>query len=198
MNNFSISNQQPRFPTGPSNSATQNNINNTSNDTSAVVEQFLSKLLETLDQPISNPQDMLKILPQLHPNPRIIINGNPFGSREQFQQLWATLPLSSHQVTSCDVHLIPSANNNTPANYVVLAHLRVKFDESGKNKMGETALFNNNTNTSSMRAIWSHWFGVSLSFVVDSSIINNFNTEAISTWDYRFTESPTSSIFKLT
>lgn len=178
----------------------QHNFQN--NDTSAVVEQFLSKLLESLDQQISNPQAILNILPQLHQNPRIIINGNPFGSKEQFQQLWSKLPLSNHQVTSCDVHFLPTdsnSNNNSSNNgqYIILAHLKVRFDESGKNKLGETASFNDSTNVSSTRNIWSHWFGVSLSLAVDSTIINNPNTESISIWDYRFTENPSSSLFKV-
>lgn len=169
-------------------------------DTSAVVEQFLSKILETLDASIPNPQSITQILPQLHQHPRIIIDGNPFGSKEQFQQLWATLPLSTHQVASCDVHFIPSSDgqqvNPNQGQFIVLAHLKVRFDESGRNRVGETALFNS-APTSSTRAIWSHWFGVSLSFVVDSTISNNFNTESISTWDYRFTESPVNSIFQV-
>ncbi|KAG0682657.1 hypothetical protein C6P40_001103 [Pichia californica] len=167
-------------------------------DNSATVENYLTKLLESLDEPISNQQAIMKILPQLHQNPRIIINGNPFGSREQFQQLWARLPLSNHQITSCDVHFIPTNNTNNPSDgqYIVSAHLKVRFDESGKNKIGETASFNNTT-TSSTRNIWSHWFGVSLSLVADSTIISNSNTEAISIWDYRFTENPISSVFKV-
>lgn len=170
-------------------------------DTSAMVEQFLSKILETLDTSVPNPQSIAQILPQLHQHPRIIINGNPFGSKEQFQQLWASLPLSTHQVASCDVHFVPSINEQqiqpNQGQYVVLARLKVRFDESGRNKMGETPLFNNTTTTSSTRALWSHWFGVSLSFVVDSTISNNFNTESISIWDYRFTENPVNSIFQV-
>jgi mRNA transport regulator MTR2 len=176
-------------------------------DYSATIEQLLSKLVESLDQ---TPQSPSQILPQLHQQPRIIINGQPFGSRDQFQQLWSTLPLSNHQISSCDIHFVPSdnqLNNNLNGQFLILAHLKVRFDESGKNKLGDTALLNisnsnsnpnsNSNFSSSTRAIWSHWYGVSLSCVIDPSVINNFNTECISTWDYRFTENPTSSIFKV-
>lgn len=171
--------------------------NNTPQDHSGTVEQFLTTLMESLDQPgTAQPSS---ILPQLHQQPRIIINGQPFGSKEQFQQLWASLPLTNHQITSCDVHFVPSSSQPQgmgPGQFVVLAHLKARFDESGKNKLGDTALFNSTT-ASSARSIWSHWFGVSLSCVIDSTVVDNFNTECISTWDYRFTESPSSSIFQI-
>lgn len=162
-------------------------------DHTSRVEQFLSKLIESLDQ--QNPTPTSPPLPQLTQQPRIIINGTPFGSRDQFQQLWISLPASNHQITSLDVHFLPSGNTRL-GQFIVLAHMKVRFDESGKNKLGETALFNNST-VSSTRVLWSHWFGVTLSCVIDSSMLNNPNSECISCWDYRFTENPTKSIFKV-
>jgi mRNA transport regulator MTR2 len=158
------------------------------NSTSSA-ESLLTKLVESLDQ------SQQEVLPQLHNQPRIIINGQPFGSKQQFQQLWASLPASNHQITSCDVHEVPGMNNSST--FIILAHMKVRFDESGKNKLGETSLFNQQ-NVSSTRNIWSHWFGVSLTCVADASAASqNFNTPCVSTFDYRFTENPISSVFKV-
>lgn len=163
------------------------------------IDNILTKLLESLDLNPANNPNALKPLNQLSQNPRIIINGNPFGSKSQFQSIWSNLPLSNHQITSLDSHSIPSTNN-----YLILAHLKVRFDESGKNKLGDSTLLtdNNNSNNSNNsninhRPIWSHWFGVSLTCIIDSNFLNDGNSEFIHTWDYRFTEKPDSSIYKL-
>lgn len=160
------------------------------------IESILSTLLETLD---ATPSQNTPPLQQLVQQPRIILNGEPFGSKEQFQSLWASLPLSNHSVTSLDAHQIPSTNN-----FIILAHLKVRFDESGRNKLGDSTTNLQNSNglpigpsNTMARPIWSHWFGVSLTCILDSSFLNNKNGEFISTWDYRFTEKPTSSIYQI-
>lgn len=160
------------------------------------IEQIFTTLIESLDtspNPNSNPTP---VLPQLINQPRIIINGQPFGTPIQFQSLWNSLPLSNHQITSCDIHYIPSGNGANAGDFVILSHLKVRFDESGKNKLGDSTIITN-TSTSS-RPLWSHWFGVSLTCIIDSNILNNINNQSISVWDYRFTENPSNSIFKIT
>ncbi|TID16244.1 hypothetical protein CANINC_004243 [Pichia inconspicua] len=162
-------------------------------DHTATVEKFLSTLLSTLDAiPPTVP------LPQLSSQPRIIINGQPFSSKEQFQQLWSTLPISNHQVTSCDIHTIPTGQS---PQFIVLAHAKVRFDESGKNKLGDSTLLHNQTPiapaSGTSRALWSHWFGVTISCVIDYDVVNNPHAQCVTSWDYRFTENPTSSIYKV-
>lgn len=178
-------------------------------DSTSSIEPFLNEVLSSLDSQLnsnsnpnlnSNPNSVDSILPQLHQQPRIIINGQPFGSKQQFQQLWSTLPLSQHQVTSFDTHLIPSTAPGASVSggqYVILAHLKVRFDESGKNKLGESADFNTNSGTTLNRPLWGNWFGASLSLVADGIIGNGFNCECISAWDYRITEKPDVSLFKV-
>lgn len=170
-------------------------------DPTVTVESFLTTLLTSLDS--TNAQS--PALQQLTQQPRVIINGHPFTSKQHFQQLWSTLPLSNHQVTSCDIHFIPTntqnvngLNNSTPGQFIVLAHAKVRFDESGRNKLGDTTLLHQQQgNSTANRAVWSHWFGITISCVIDSSVLSNPNSECVSTWDYRFVERPTSSIFKV-
>lgn len=153
------------------------------------IEQIFTSLIESLDTPSIN----TPILPQLINQPRIIINGQPFGTSIEFQNLWNSLPLSNHQITSCDIHYIPNTNNS--GDFIILSHLKVRFDESGRNKLGDSTIINGST--ISNRPIWSHWFGVSLTCIINSNILNGLNNQSISVWDYRFTENPNNSIFKI-
>lgn len=161
-------------------------MNNTTIDPTKKVSAFLDHILKSLD---TQTQPNL-ILPQLHQAPRIIINGEPFASRDQFQKIWLNLPQSQHQVTSFDTHLLPSNSNQ----YIVMTHIKVKFDESGYNKLGQSSNFNNQPKTKSN---WSKSFGVVLTLIVDSSINQNFDHECISSWDYRFTSKPDHSLFNI-
>lgn len=163
---------------------------NQTQDPTTQIEALLNTLLASLDTQSQTPNSYL---PQLNQQPRIIINGQPFGSKQQFQSLWSTLPLTNHQVMSCDAHLIPNSDQ-----YIILAHLKVRFDESGRNKLGETTtVAEGGMPSRPSRPIWSHWFGVSLSIVLNSSFLSNQNSECISTWDYRFTEKPDNSVFQI-
>lgn len=156
------------------------------NDPTKQISPFLDHILKTLDQQ-SQPN---LILPQLHQNPRIIINGEPFGSRDQFQKVWMSLPQSQHQVTSFDTHVIPNSNQ-----FIILCHLKVKFDESGFNKLGQSSNFHQDGLV--QKSNWSKAFGVVLSLIVDGSITQNFDLECISSWDYRFTEKPDNSLYNI-
>lgn len=178
-------------------------------DSTSPIEPFLNEVLSSLDSQLvsnlnsslnSSPNSADSIVPQLHQQPRIIINGHPFGSKQQFQQLWSTLPLSQHQITSFDTHLIPSTAPGASVSggqYIILAHLKVRFDESGRNKLGENADFSTSNNRTPNRPLWGNWFGASLSLVADGIIGNGFNCECISAWDYRITEKPDISLFKV-
>lgn len=73
----------------------------------------------------------------------------------------------------------------------------MKFDQSGKNRLGESAdlVQDNNNLAKSTRPIWGSWFGVNGNVVVD----NNFagNGEIIDSLDYRFTYVPKDSVMKV-
>ncbi|GMM31189.1 Mtr2 protein [Martiniozyma asiatica (nom. inval.)] len=177
MNSFQQS-QEQRYPPDPT----------------APIAPFLDAILKTLDTPSTLP------IPQLHSQPRIIVHGNPI-SPTDFQNLWRNLPLTQHQLTSYDAHLLPGPNGSvSQGHFVIMAHLKVRFDESGKNRSGDSGdiMGNNNVNTtniSSHRANWSHWFGVVLNCIVDASVVEGWERQCISSWDYRFTERPDSSVY---
>ncbi|VEU24354.1 DEKNAAC105564 [Brettanomyces naardenensis] len=168
-------------------------------DPTLKVDEFLKVTSETLDLPYRNEApDYYKstILPQLLPQSRIIINGQPFGSKAQFQELWSTLPSTQHQVISFDTHLLPTPGERQ---YIILARLKVRFDESGRNRFGQNADLQPSSmpNSRPIRPFYSNWFGVALTMVVTEKINTNFNTECISSFDYRITEKPAHSTFAI-
>ncbi|KAI3404319.2 MTR2 [Candida oxycetoniae] len=127
----------------------------------------------------------------------IIINGQPIipspteDSKLQFQKKWLATPISSHQLTSYDGHLIPSTNM-----FIINFSAKVKFDQSGKNRLGESAdLVQENTLVKNARPLWGSWFGVNVNLVVD----NNFTAggEIINSMDYRFTYVPKDTVLKV-
>ncbi|ODV83325.1 hypothetical protein CANARDRAFT_177800 [[Candida] arabinofermentans NRRL YB-2248] len=168
------------------------------NDPTSKLEQFLKIILETLDQTYVTTQTTefykSSILPQLISQSRIIINGSPFGSRSQFQELWATLPQTQHQLLSFDAQLLPigQGSNNQ---YVILARLKVRFDEAGKNRLGDCADLVPLDKVN--RPLYGPWFGACLNLIVDEMINNSYNCECISSLDYRITEKPDASLFNI-
>lgn len=93
------------------------------------------------------------------------------------------MPNSSHQLTSFDCHLIPGTNT-----FIINFSARVKFDQSGKTRLGESAdLIQENSIAKTTRPIWGSWFGVNGNLVIDS----NLNApEIVNSFDYRFTYVP--------
>ncbi|KAG7880039.1 hypothetical protein KL905_001532 [Ogataea polymorpha] len=166
-------------------------------DPTAKLESFLKTLLKSLDQPLlpNQPPDAYaaSVLPQLQTPSRVIVNGTPYGSKQLFQQTWATLPASQHQLLSYDAHLIPTGH---PQNiYSILARVRVRFDESGRNRLGETADLVPVDRPA--RPLYSPWFGVSLYLIADEQLNHTFECECISSFNYRVTEQPEKSVFHL-
>lgn len=136
---------------------------------------------------------------QLKRTSAVIINGSPIvptpnsDSKLEFQKKWLASPLSSHQLNSFDCHLIPGSGT-----FVINASCKVKFDESGRNRLGESAdLVNDPSPKAGSRVIWSSWFGVNINLVVDESVTTNSNAEIINSVDYRITYKPSNSIVQL-
>lgn len=166
-------------------------------DPLANLEKFLKLVIESLDTAYRNETPEYyksTILPQLLPMSRVILNGQPFGSKVQFQELWSSLPVTQHQVTSFDAHILPTQGEQQ---LVVLAHLKVRFDESGRNRFGQTADLHPQAPAMQRpsHTLFSNCFGVSLTMVVSEKFTSNFNSECISSFDYRITEAPESSVF---
>lgn len=125
----------------------------------------------------------------LKPNSKIIINGEMVLSKLDFQKKWLMTPLTFHQLNNFDCHLIPGTTS-----YIINITGKVKFDESGKNRLGETADLITTNTLNAKRSLWSSWFGFYLNLVIDQpgairEIINSFN--------YRITFKPHDSIISI-
>lgn len=135
----------------------------------------------------------------LKPNGAILINGNPIisadnNSKLEFQKKWLSTPLTHHQLNNFDCHLIPGTGL-----FQVNITGKVKFDESGKNRLNESADLvvpppQPGSNVASKRLVWSSWFGFYLNLIVDDTINH---PESINNFDYRITYKPHDSIIDI-
>lgn len=139
---------------------------------------------------------------QIKPQAAVIINGKPLipppntpDNKLEFQKKWLLTPQTNHQLTSFDCHLIPGTGT-----FVISASGKVRFDESGKNRLGETAnLIQTNAlqTSTAARNVWGSWFGYSLNLVVDESVRNSDEMEIINSFNYRFTFKPRDSVVQI-
>lgn len=123
----------------------------------------------------------------------VVVNGCPLipqppqnDCRLEFQKKWLQTPQSQHQLTYYNCHIIPGTGS-----VVVSAGGKVKFDESGRTRLGESADLIPDDSTTPARPIWGLWLGFTMSLTVDeSSILSQSKDEAINSLDYRFTYVP--------
>ncbi|CAN3483055.1 mRNA transport regulator Mtr2p [Diutina catenulata] len=175
-------------------------------DPTRAVEPFLKSFLKSLDTPF-NPNGFSSVEhfashfgKQIQPSCAIIVNGKPVvptssDSRVEFQKKWLASPASQHTLTAFDCHIIPG----TPT-VVVTAQAKVKFDESGVTRLGESGDLlrpDNVTFTGNRNSTMGSFFGVCLTLVCDQSIMNSEEAEAISQLDYRITYKPPNSAISL-
>lgn len=179
----------------------------------------MKNLFSTLDLQYQSPSTQFpnvesyatQFAKQLKQSSAIIINGKPLiptqnDSRLEFQKNWLLTPLTTHQLSSFDSHLIPGTGT-----FIINLTGKVRFDEGGKNRLGETSdlitldsinnsmsIGNNQPqNQNKSRPIWGSWFGFNLSLVVDENQINNYEGQLINSFNYRFTYRPSDSIIQL-
>lgn len=130
----------------------------------------------------------------LKPQAAVVVNGRPVGAggpitKLEFQKKWLTTPLTTHQLNSFDCHIIPGTGT-----MVINASGKVKFDESGRNKLGETAdLVQNPAGNTRLRPEWGAWFGFDLSLVVDEAMMQNVE-EVVNSYNYRLTFKPEDTV----
>ncbi|KAM9898265.1 hypothetical protein OXX79_006407 [Metschnikowia pulcherrima] len=178
-------------------------------DPSQPIEPFLKKVLASLDLQLQTGSSAQPQYPsveayatqfakQLKPASAIVINGNPLipspptqDARLEFQKQWLSSPASNHQMTSFDTHLVPGTGL-----YTIIAHGKVRFDESGRSRLGETADLVQSP-AQKARALWGPWFGFNLSLIVDQAAATNDDIESINTWNYRVTYKPHDSVVAL-
>ncbi|KAK6458535.1 nuclear pore RNA shuttling protein Mtr2 [Scheffersomyces xylosifermentans] len=176
-------------------------------DPTQPIEPFLKKFLSSLDIQYNSPTTQFpnvesyatQFAKSLKPSSAVIVNGTPLipttnnDSKLEFQKKWLQAPNSFHQLNSYDCHLIPGTGT-----FIINLSAKVKFDESGKSKLGESAdLIQDNNAARNNRPLWGSWFGVNIILVVDEVVINHSEGEVINSLDYRFTFKPEDSVVKI-
>ncbi|RLV91466.1 mRNA transport regulator MTR2 [Spathaspora sp. JA1] len=141
-------------------------------DPTQPIEPFLKDFLSSLDAQYISPNQSFpnveayatQFASNLKRDSAVIINGNPLipntqeDSRLQFQKKWLATPISSHQLTSFDCHLIPGTGT-----FIINFCAKVRFDQTGKNRLGESSDLvtdNSSIGRGSGRPIWGSNFGV--------------------------------------
>lgn len=161
------------------------------------VEELLRSVLSSLDSQYTPPalpeQYLQQLAPQIRDQLPVIVNGTPVSGRVQFQQQWVQTPLTQHQLTGWDAHIVTLPASNIA---VVNAQCRVKFDESARSRTGETALVNAAAvpNNAPQKPAWGLWHGVSLTLTVDLNALGSGYPQCIETINYRTTYKPELSI----
>ncbi|GMM39034.1 Mtr2 protein [Saccharomycopsis crataegensis] len=166
---------------------------------SYVFSKLCDSIIASLDsKPPANSNNLMNYnpLPQLRSNNvKILINASPLTDKRQFTEYWIKLPLTQHKLQSYDYHTIPGMNMTN-----LVINGKVRFNENGKNKLGESAeinpmngmiggINNNNNNANDkQRAIWGSWFGFTMVVVIDGIINENtLNSEFINSFNYKIT-----------
>lgn len=131
----------------------------------------------------------------------LVVNGAPIipqapetDSRLEFQKRWLQAPLSQHSLTYYDCHIIPGTGT-----ILVNSGGKVRFDESGRSRLGATADLSASAAPSApVKPLWSLWIGYSMNLMVDeTSVMNLVKEETINSLDYRFTYIPEDVVLEI-
>lgn len=160
------------------------------------MEGYIKDLFQTLDKQFS-PQlntDSYKsqFLPQLKPNSPVILNGNPIGGKLAFQEHWLKFPGSQHSITSLDYHSIPGTGT-----FIINLSGKVRFDETGKTKLGETADLGAAPiaiGSIGVRNVWGSWLGFNANLILDEIALQNPNSEVINSLNWKIVYRPDDSL----
>lgn len=177
------------------------NMSNSGNNRSQITELFVKKILAHLDD--VDPQKLNLFLNLFNTNNcKIIFNASPFVQPTAFLQMWQTEMIQSqHALTAVDYHVIPGSQT-----LICNVNCKVRFDESGKNKLGQDAnipVGQPNPNASKLnnrpnsRPLWGSYFGVSLQLIVDERIFRNDMNGVISGFNYNMVYKPEDSLLKI-
>lgn len=171
------------------------------NQQGAITETFIKKILAHLDNTdVNKLQEFLQLFAQ-PPNAKIIYNSVPFPDAMQFLTLWQQQVVATqHTLTSLDYHVIPGSGT-----LICNINGKVRFDESGKDKMGQDSIIrqgnqngpNNNISNSNRRHIWGPYFGISLQLVLADSIYSNQFQGVIQTFNYTVVYKPEDSLMEM-
>lgn len=175
--------------------------NNNTNQQGAITETFVKKILAHLDNTdVNKLQEFLQLFAQ-PPNAKIIYNSVPFPDATQFLTLWQQQVVATqHTLTSVDYHVIPGSGT-----LVVNVNGKVRFDESGRDKMGQDAVIRDGNNppgssgsgAANRRHAWGPHFGISLQLVLADAIYSAQFPGAIQTFNYTVVYKPQDSLMEM-
>lgn len=170
---------------------------NTGSNHSQITELFVKKILAHLDD--TDPQKLNQFLTLFNPNNgKIIFNAAPFANLSLFLQTWQTQVVQTqHALTAIDYHVIPGSQT-----LICNVNCKVRFDESGRDKMGLDATVQQNQqqqnrNRPASRPLWGTYFGVSLQLVIDERIFANDMNGVVSAFNYNMVYKPDDSLMRI-
>ncbi|KAF4003085.1 Nuclear pore RNA shuttling protein Mtr2 family protein [Saccharomyces cerevisiae] len=109
---------------------------------------------------------------------------------------------TQHALTGVDYHAIPGSGT-----LICNVNCKVRFDESGRDKMGQDAtvpIQPNNTGNRNRpndmnkpRPLWGPYFGISLQLIIDDRIFRNDFNGVISGFNYNMVYKPEDSLLKI-
>lgn len=96
-------------------------------------------------------------------------------------------------MSSYDAHLIPGTGL-----YSVTVNGKVRFDEGGKSRLGESAdLVQTPNGPAKPRPIWGSWYGFNMNMMIDEAVVRGSEAELINSFNYRITYKPDDSIISI-
>lgn len=171
------------------------NMSNAGNR-SQLAELFVKKILAHLDD--TDPQKLNQFLNLFNStNCKVVFNATPFAQLPLFLQMWQTqIVQTQHALTAVDYHVIPGSQT-----VVFNVNCKVRFDESGKDKMGQDAAVSPGEQKQQQpkhrpasRPLWGTYFGVSLQLVVDERLFSNDMNGVILAFNYNMIYKPDDSL----
>ncbi|AAS52773.1 AER089Wp [Eremothecium gossypii ATCC 10895] len=159
---------------------------------SQAAETFVKKLLAHLDE--CDVDRLQQALPLFQPHCRIVVNTQPFASPAAFLQTWLQAVVATqHTLTSLDYHVIPGT-----ATLVCNAACKVRFDESGRDKMGGDAVLPAPAARAQPRARrWGTYYGLSLQLVLDERVLAGDAAAAIAALNYTLVFRPDDTLMSI-
>lgn len=167
---------------------------------SQLTELFIKKILAHLDD--TDPQKLTQFLNLFNPsNCKVIVNSTPFAQPTIFLSTWQSdVVQTQHALTAVDYHVIPGSQT-----MICNVNCKVRFDESGRDKMGQDANVppngtigsGSNNPKPNLRPLWGSYFGVSLQLIVDERIYGNDMNGVISGFNYSMIYRPEDSLMRI-
>ncbi|KAL3229552.1 mRNA transport regulator MTR2 [Nakaseomyces bracarensis] len=166
-----------------------------------LIDLFVKKVLAHLDE--TNQNKLVEFLqlfqspkttPQATTASKIIFDSMPFADPTIFLTMWSQQVVQTqHVLSALDYHVIPTGASNT---ILCNVNCKVRFDESGRNKLGQDSVLENSS-TMNNRPQWGSYFGVSLQICLEDRIFRNDFNGVITSLNYKIVYKPDDSLIKI-